>query len=149
MVERCQGVLGKWTEFHKCGDTRHLQGRLDQEGEFYNYHFPIRRLKGRKRIEVFPRLAFTGRSYRPGAFRLQRALDFLAQGNWNRKVSSGGQVRIYDHRFSVGLPYKHQHVNISICPKQNAWQVFNATGNLIKQVPTRFSKQSLCRLDLL
>ena len=147
-VERTQGVLGNWTEFHKCNNTDHLQARLKQEGDFYNYYFPIRSLGGRKRIEAYPQLRFTGKLYQPSAFCLQRALNFLAQGNWTRKVSTNGQISMYDHRFSVGMRYKHQHVSIKICPKQNTWQIFDFNGKLIKQIPTKFSKLRLCNLDL-
>lgn len=148
IVERSQGVLGKWTEFYKCKDQHQLQMRLNEEGKFYNHHFPIRRLSGKKRIEVFPSLGYTGRPYQPQQFQLKRALSFLAQGNWVRKVSSTGQVSMYDHRFSVGMYFKHQNVNIKICPTTNVWQIFDIAGELIKSVPTKFSRQSLWNLDL-
>lgn len=148
IVERSQGVLGKWTEFHNCRDRDHLQVRLNREGKFYNYHFPIRKLSGQKRIEAFPDLAHTGRPYQPEKFQLKRALNFLAQGNWVRKVSSTGQISMYNHRFSVGMRFKYQNISLKICPERNAWQIFDATGELIKAVPTKFSKQSLWKLDL-
>lgn len=147
-VERGQGVLGNWTEFEKASDAFDLQIRLWQQADFYNYHFPIRRLKNQKRIEAFPNLAFSGRPWRPQNFKLQRALDFLAQGSWERKVTTNGQVLIYGSRFSVGRTYRHQRVSIKICPTQNQWNVFDASGNLIKAKPTKFSAQTLWALDL-
>ena len=75
-VERSQGVLGTWTEFYKCKDGFDLQLRLWREAHFHNYHFPIRRMKNRTRIQVFTKLAFTGRSWTPDDFNMQRILDF-------------------------------------------------------------------------
>lgn len=147
-VERRQDVLGNWTEFRKAKDTFDLQVRLWEESHFYNYHFPIRRLNNQKRIEAFPQLAFTGRPWNPNDFELQRALDFLAKGNWERKVTTSGQVIIYGRRFSVGRPYRHQRVSIKLCPTQNHWKVFDANGSLIKSQPTSFSEKSLWALDL-
>lgn len=147
-VERSQGVLGDWIEFEKCQDTFELQIQLWKQAEFHNYHFPIRRLNHKKRIEAFPSLPFTGRSWDPGDFRLQRALDFLAEGSWERKVSTNGQVTIYGHRFSVGMKYKHQSVSIKLCPQKNEWTVFDQAGDLIKTVPAAFSEQAIWKLDL-
>ena len=78
----------------------------------------------------------------------QRALNFLSQGSWERKVSSIGQVSIYGQRFSVGISHKHQRVSIRICSTRNAWQVFDAAGSLIKYVPTKISEETLWKLDL-
>lgn len=147
-VERSQGVLSNWIEFEKCQDTLDLQMQLWQQAEFHNYHFPIRRLKNKKRIEAFPTLPFTGSPWNPADFRLQRALDFLAKGSWERKVSTNGQITIYGQRFSVGIKYKHQRISIELCAHKNQWHVFNQMGDLIKAVPTPFSEKAIWQLDL-
>lgn len=147
-VERCQGVLGNWIEFEKCTDTHALQKQVWKQAKFYNYHFPVRRLNQQKRIEVFPTLPFTGRPWNPVGFQLQRVLNFLAEGSWQRKVSAKGQVYMYGQRFSVGIKYKHQYASIRLCQKQNQWKVFDQVGNLIKVVPTPFSKKSIWNLEL-
>ncbi len=147
-VERSQGVLATWTELDKCQNTHDLQVRLQQAAHFHNYHFPIRRLQKRKRIEVFPALAFSGRPWSAADFQLQRVLTFLAKGNWERKVAPNGQVTIYRQRLQVGLSRKHQQVSIKLCPKHNVWQVFDAAGILLKTQPTPFTEQSIWQLDL-
>jgi len=147
-VERCQGVLANWTEFEKCKDTFDLQIRLWQQAHFYNYDFPIPRKKYRKRIELFPNLGFTGVPWNPADFKLQRVLNLLAKANWERKVSTNGQITMYAQRFSVGTSYKHQQVSIQLCPLENAWQVYDDQANLIKAVPTTITKEEIWNLIL-
>lgn len=147
-VERTQGVMGKWTEYHKCEDTFDLQQQVWKEADFYNFFFPIRKLNNKKRIEVFPKLLSTGQKWKPYNFEIQRVLDFLADGGiWERKVSTNGQFTIFGSRFNVGAIYKHQRVSIKICPQNNQWQIFNALGKLIKSFPTGFSETNLWNLD--
>lgn len=147
-VERAQGVLSDWIEAEKCQDTAELQDRVWEQAEFYNYHFPIRRLNGQKRIAAFPTLRFTDRPWNPADFHLQRVLDFLAPGQWQRKVSSNGQIQLYGQRFSVSTQYRHQRMSIKLCPKNNEWNIFDANGDCVKAIPTPFSAQALWKLDL-
>jgi hypothetical protein len=146
-VERSQGVMSKWTEYTKCKDTFALQVRLWEEADFYNYHFPIKRQRGKKRIELFPKLAHTGKHWDPSNFKLNRALIFLAKGNWERKVSLVGQTAFYGQRFAIGMAYKHQKVSIKLNPNKNIWKIFDAKGNLIKEMPTAFSDKNIWNLD--
>jgi transposase InsO family protein len=145
-VERCQGVMGRWTELAKCANLIELKERLHRQADFYNYHFPIRRRGGQKRIELYPGLAHTGQEWDPKAFKLSRVLEFLAQGYWERKVSTNGQISIYAQRLFVGLKYKHQKISIKLDPDTNEWRVFDATGDLIKTHPTPFSEKSIWKL---
>lgn len=147
-VERCQNTLSIWTEYEKCQNGLELQERLLEQAHFYNYHFPIRRLNKQKRIEAFPNLADTGKSFRKADFRVQPILDFLSQGNWERSVNTNGQIVIYGQRFSVGKKYHHQRVSIKLCPKSNKWKVYEAKGQLIKSITSPFSKKNIWKLDL-
>ena len=131
-VERSQGVMARWTEFKKCHDTFDLQQRLWEEANFYNYHFPIRGFENKTRKEQFPKLAFTGQKWNPKNFKLNRMLTFLSKGSWKRTVSKVGQIPMYNKRFSVGMPYKHQTVSIKLCPDKNTWEVFDPLGILIE-----------------
>ncbi|MEM0995389.1 MAG: hypothetical protein AAGI49_20315 [Bacteroidota bacterium] len=131
-VERNQGVMAKWTDFANCKNAQDLQMRLWKEAEFYNYHFPIRRLGHQKRIEIFPKLAHTTKEWNPADFKLNRVFIFLAKGAWQRKVSSSGQISLYAQRFSVGIDYKHQIVSIKLDAKKRAWVIFDANGKQIR-----------------
>ncbi|MEO1212196.1 MAG: hypothetical protein AAFY45_01640 [Bacteroidota bacterium] len=146
-VERSQGIMANWTELSKCQNTEHLRSRLHREAYFHNYHFPIRRWKNKKKIERFPELAFTGKSYEPENFDMQRALDFLAQASWQRTVSKNGQVNLYGKRYNLGTMRKHQIISIKLDPNLNQWVFFDTQGEPIKQYNTNFSKQSITNLD--
>lgn len=147
VVERSQGVMGKWTEYAKCADTDAFQFRLWKEAEFHNLHFPIRRKGNKTRAELFPGLLHTGREWNPKNFKLNRILAFLAKGDWERKVSSIGQISIYGQRFSIGTKYKHQKVSIKLNPRKNLWNIFGPKGILIKSHPSPFSEKNIWKLD--
>lgn len=147
VVERSQGVMGNWTEFAKCIDTDDLQHRLWKEAEFHNLYFPIRRKGNKTRIRLFPKLLHTGKEWAPHGFKLNRVLIFLAKADWERKVSSIGQISIYGQRFSVGVQFKHQKVSIKLNPRNNLWNIFDANGELIKTYPSPFSEKNIWNLD--
>lgn len=147
VVERSQGVMANWTEFAKCKDTLDLQFRLWKEADFHNLHFPIRRKGHKTRIELFPNLHHTTKTWNPRDFKLNRVLVFLAKGQWERKVSAKGQIYIYGQRFSVGVQYKHQKVSIKLDPRKNQWNIFDAKGKRIKTQKSPFSEKSIWNLD--
>ncbi len=147
-VERSQGVLSNWTEWHKCRNTSQLQSRLHKEAHFHNLHFPVKRLGGKTRLEAFPGLLHSHTDFDPTAFDLQRALDFIAQGYWERNVSQTGQIAFWARRLQVGLKYAYQPVSIKLDPLKNQWQVFAAGGNLIKAFDSLITAEKLWRLDL-
>lgn len=147
-VERAQGVMGKWTDFQNCKDTFDLQVKLWKEADFYNYHFPIKRHRNKKRIEIFPQLEHTGKNWNPNDFKLNRVLLFIAKGQWERKVSKNGQVSIFGKRFSIGSSYKHQIVSFKLKPNKNVWCVFDAKGQIIQEKPSSFTVKKIWNLDL-
>lgn len=147
-VERCQGTLGKWTEYKKCKGTFDLQIKLWEQSEFYNFHFPIRRKENKKRVELFPRLMHTGREWVPKNFSVQRVLDFLSRGCWERGVSSVGQTNLYGHVLQIGSKYKNQRISIKLCPILNHWRFYDTKGHLIKTLPTAIDEKSIWHLDL-
>lgn len=146
-VERSQGVMAKWTEYNKCQNIFELQLRLWREAEFHNLYFPIKRKKGKSRIELFPRLVHTGNHWTPRNFKFNRVLIFLAKGNWERKVNRWGQITIYGQRFSVGTQLKHQKVNLKLNAMKNQWMVFNSIGQLIKSYPSLFTETNIWNLE--
>jgi transposase InsO family protein len=147
VVERSQGVMSNWTDFARCKNVDELQVRLRKEADFHNLHFPIRRKGNKTRIELFPKLMHTGRDWNPHDFKLNRVLIFLAKAQWERKVTSNGQISIYGQRFSVGMKYKHQRVSLKLNPRNNHWNIFDDSGYLIKKQPAPFSQRSIWNLD--
>lgn len=147
-VERSQGVLSNWTEWHKCTDAAHLQYRLWQEADFHNLHYPVKRLKNKTRFQAFPSLLQSSKPFNPNNFDLPRVLEFIAQGNWERIVSKTGQINIWGQRLQVGMKYAYQQVSIKLDPKQNRWLVFDQACNLVKELDTAFTAENLWRLNL-
>lgn len=147
-VERSQGVLSKWTEWHKCKDTFELRSRLWKEAEFHNLHYRVKRLDSKTRIQAFPTLLQSPRAFNPGNFHLSRALGFLAEGHWERVVSKNGQIRFWGKRLQIGLKYAHQLLSIKIDPSANQWLMFDPAGNLVKKFHTGITAEKLWKLDL-
>jgi len=148
-VERAQGIMEKWVEAHKCQNLEQLTKRVDQAITCHNTYYPVSRLKGKTRIEVFPKIEkHSGRIFNPKDVQIQRVLDKLAQQSWSRSVSKKGQVEIYRHRFSVGVKYAAQKVSIKIDPDKNQWLVFDKHSQLIKTRHTRITSDNIKKLDL-
>lgn len=148
-VERSQGILKNWAEPQKCHSTEALQQRLEQAICCHNQYYPVSRLGQKTRIEAFPALLqHTGRIYNRQGAKLEHVLQFLAKGNWIRTVSKNGQATIFNHRFYVGAPYKHQQISIRIDPKENTWEIYDRTATLIKVLPTRISLENIQQLKL-
>lgn len=101
-VERSQGVLSNWTEWQKCLNATDLQQRLLQEAEFHNLHYPVSRLGGKTRAETFDNILESPNRFEQQNFELQRVLDFLAKGSWERDVSQNGQFSFRGQRMGVG-----------------------------------------------
>lgn len=146
-VERSQGVMGRWTEYPKCKSTLDLQFRLWKEAEFHNLDFPIRRQGNKKRIELFPKLHHTGKCWSPKDFKLDRVLNFLAKGYWERKASKHGQVALFGRRYSISSEFEYQKVSIRLDKKLNCWNIFDLNGKLIKQIPSPFTTKGIWNLD--
>lgn len=147
-VERSQRVLSNWTEWHKCANAAELQHRLWKEADFHNMTYPVSRLDGKTRREAFPGLSRSDIEFNPENFELQRALDLLAQGHWQRVVSINGQIDFWGIRIRVGKHYARQFMSIKLDPKQNLWMIFNPQGAIIKVVETSITDQKLWKLDL-
>lgn len=147
-VERSQGVMSNWTEWHKCSNTLELQCRLWEEADFHNLHYPVKRLKGQTRIQAFPALLQSPRTFNPRNFDIQQVLDFVAQGHWERSLSKIGQINLWGQKVQVGLKYAYQQVSVKLDPHLNQWRVFDQSGNLIKTFDAAISPEKLWRLDL-
>lgn len=146
-VERGQGVLNNWCEPNTIPDLKALKDRLVEEAHFQRAIYEVQRLEGQTRMEAFPGLKQPGAPYEPEKFSLQRVLNFLAQGCYERLVSSEGQVSQFGKRFQVGYRYRSQEVSIRLDPNTNQWQVFSRSGEILKTQPTGITAQSVWALE--
>lgn len=142
-VERCQGTLGKWTEYEKCKSPKELQQQLDKECYFYNYQFEDRRHGNQKRKQRFPTLEHTGRYFDKKEFIFSKVLERIGLAHSKRKVDSNGRVRQYSLGFTVGKQYRGQVVIINIDPVANEWVVRDDKGKLLKRAPTRMTEENI------
>lgn len=147
-VERSQRVMSDWTEWQKCEDYIELQHSLWQEADFHNLHYPVSRLKGKRRIEVFPHLLASSKPFDPNDFDPQRSIDMLTSGSWEREVSTNGQFSFWGQRLSVGKAFAHQTISIKIEPKANKWLVFDKKGEQIKSFDTLINHENLWNLNI-
>jgi hypothetical protein len=147
IVERGQGVLNCWIEPEKCGSVDELQKKLLEEARFQREVYPVQRLGNKTRVEYFPQLMQPGSPYRPKDFQLKRVLDFLAEGQWERTVSSVGQFRHYGQRMQAGMKHKNQQISIKLDAAANEWMVFDRKGECIGRFPTPFTQEAICNLE--
>jgi hypothetical protein len=61
VVERSQGTAKRWAEPRACATAEELQRRLEEMDEIQRREYPS--VRGRSRLEAFPGLAHSGRSY--------------------------------------------------------------------------------------
>jgi hypothetical protein len=147
-VERCQGTLGKWTEYKKTNTTEELKQVLTREADFYNYTFRDRRRNNTTRLERHPCLNHSGRHFKSGQFNEARVVAFVSKGEWIRSVSSVGQVYITGQKFSVGIQYSQRQVRVRLDPEQKVWVVSDDDGAEISLSPpemwTKWIKRIQC-----
>lgn len=146
-VERGQGVLNNWVEPHRMADLSTLKERLHQEAHFQRAIYRVQRLKNKTRLEAFPDLKKTGRAYNPQDFDLQRVLDFLAKGSWERTVTSEGQLSQFGKRLQAGYKYRNQSVSVRLDPQINHWTVYDKKGQSIKSVPSGITHKTVWNLE--
>lgn len=148
-VERAQGILGKWVQAQTCENLKQLKQRIDQAILCHNTYYPVSRLKGKTRLEVFPAInKHSNRVFNPKDLQIQRVLDKIASQSWRRTVSKNGQVEIYRQRFSVGPKYGAQRVSIKLDPRDNQWMVFDKHAKLIKTRKTKITSANIRKLNI-
>lgn len=147
-VERLQDTSARWAEAAAATGLEQLQQALDRQARFHREGFPVTRLGGKTRLEVFPELQVPVRAFDPQGFRAERVYRFLARKVYTRSVSKVGQMAHFGRRVSVGWAYKHQYVHLRLDPAGPAWQVF-ASDELIKTYPaTELSEECLVNLTV-
>lgn len=148
-VERMQGVTSNWAEPGGCASIHILQQRLDTVAHLQRSRYRVRRLGGRTRAEAYPALAFGGRPYNAADFEIDRVLNFLAQGQWVRKVNQVGQIDFYSRRFSLGRQHRYERVSLRLDLQERSWIVRDERGGELKRLSASFlSAENICGLSL-
>jgi hypothetical protein len=136
-VERCNGLTQQWGELHRCADCDRAATVLTEVARIQREEYPA--IRGRIRLEVFPRLSTPRRRYRradeEAMWDLSRVDVFLARGCWRRRVDCNGRISIYGHGRSVGRAWAHQDVGLRFEASSRCWMVSDQAGELIKLMP--------------
>lgn len=148
-VERNQATAGNWAEVYVCANVANMQAKLDDVVLLQREYYPVRKLQGATRNQVFPALNRTQRPFDPSTFDAQKAQQYLQQVVYPRKVSANGVISLYQKTFSVGLPHRAKIVFVTFDPQNIAWMVLDQYQSLLKSIPDdRFSQQKLFLLNV-
>jgi hypothetical protein len=137
VVECNNGNTQRWAEVGKCQTVKELQHHV-------NFADRIQREKlcsitGKSRQEAFPGLAHSGRPYKlsweEAHWDLAKAETVLEGYVVERKVTSQGQVWIYDHRVSVGRLHAGKQVRVQYDSGSKMWVISGTDGRALRSVP--------------
>jgi hypothetical protein len=136
VVERFQGVGQNWLEPQTCSAAAQLQARANDSDRVQREEYPA--IGGRTRMEAFPGLKHSGRSYRvrdePRQWSLQRVLDWLSEHAVPRLVNRNGKVSLYDRDHWVGRQHIGKRAWVTLDPDLKQWVVMDERGAVLKRV---------------
>ena len=152
VVERSNGTGQRWAEVRKCRQAAERQEKIDFADRIQREK--LRRVQGKTRLEAFPGLTHSGRAY---------SLEW-EEDNWDlniteallegyavlRKVSSQGQVTIYQRRVSLGKHHAGRQTRVQYDSGSKMWVLSGAEDNLtLRCVPaTEVTRERIFTLAL-
>jgi hypothetical protein len=135
--ERCNGLTQQWGERHRCADCEQAAVVLAEVGRIRREEYPA--IRGRTRLEAFPRLGTPRRAYRRADEEARwdpaRVGAFLARGCWRRQADCNGRISIYGHGRSVGRCRARQEVVVRFDAASWCWWASDQRGGCIKRLP--------------
>jgi hypothetical protein len=137
MVERAQGVLGRWSEPARCPSRAQLQTRVDWAGQIQREQYP--RAGSVSRAAAYPGLQRGGRAYDPAreetAWDLGLVGHYLAQGLWRRRVDKAGKIYLYNRPYQAGERRAGQWVSVRFDAQRHEWVLWAENGEAIHRYP--------------
>jgi len=141
-VERSHQTIRRQVLAGQAFDSWHdLYGRCEQRRERLNYHIPCSSLAKKAPLQACPKAAHSGRKYHPQRerkiFDIQRVYDYLAQGQWYRKISTGKVSWLGSRKYHLpNAKLKTQKQTMITFDKHAVSFLFHdADGNLIDKKP--------------
>jgi hypothetical protein len=135
VVERSQGTSARWCEPWTCRTPAELQARLERMDRLYREVYPYQ--KRRSRLEVFPGLVHSGRSYDPASETAQwewsRVAEHLTTIVAARRVDPSGRVSLYNSRHYVGRLHQGKDVCVFYDPECNEWVFADHQGRQLSR----------------
>ena len=135
VVERSQGTGKRWTEPATCQDAAELQRRMIDMDRIQREVYPS--IQGQSRWQAFPALQQVARPYskswEKSHWDLELVLAHMAEYVAVRRVSSKGEVSIYNHAHYVGQKYQGQDIHVFLDPLDCEWVFATASGVQIRR----------------
>lgn len=135
-VERSQGTTARWGDAKSCANFQAFQQSLQYAVVAQRDKLPSRVCEGKTRAEYYPQLYQNPRPYDPKDFNVQRAYQYLAQGQWNRKVGTNGQVAVFGTTYQVGGQNRHKNVVIKLDVEDEKpfWSFYDEDNQLLARL---------------
>lgn len=151
VVERSQGTGKRWSEPGRCQSVDELQKRIDEMDAIQRSEYPLP--DGRSRMELYPELRHSGRSYARRRecvhWNWDLVADHLAQYVTSRQVDSRGQVTIYKRNRYVGQAYAGQIIQSSFDPSTCEWIFRDLAGNQLRcQTAQELTQNNILHLNV-
>ena len=148
------GTSARWCEPWTCRTPAELQARLERMDRLYREVYPYQ--KRRSRLEVFPGLEHSGRSYdsasemAPVGRGSGRALPMLLTTTVPvRRVDPTGRVSLYNRRHYVGRLHQGKDVCVLYGPEFNEWVFADREGRqLSRRSADQLSSERVMNLNV-
>jgi len=130
VVERSQGLAWNWAEPDRCHDVAELQRRLDEEDRVQRESYPHG--SSRSRLEAYPGLAHSGRSYGAAWERShwswEGVLAYLGGLMVPRRVDRCGKIGLYHTKPYVGRVNRDRDVVVQFDAGTAEWVIGTPGG---------------------
>jgi hypothetical protein len=151
VVEKSHETSKRWSEPHNASTTEEWQQNADAMDRRQRESYPY--LRGRSRLEVFPQLKHSGRSYstvwEEENWDVQRARDYLAGHVAQRRVDAGGRVSLYNRPYYIGSRHSKKMVFISYDPEACEWFVTEPGAGELRRLPApEICRERILALDI-
>jgi hypothetical protein len=134
-VERGNGVMQNWADPSQCRTRAKLQDRLDQEGLVQRERYPS--ISGMPRMEAYPKLKHSGRTYdrtnEDELWELARVDQFLAQAVYHRRTNARGAIYLYGWPYYIGRVHSGKEVFVRFDPSDRHWVIRDHQGQELKR----------------
>lgn len=142
MTERSHQLwAGQVLEGQRFADWQTLYHALQSRRDFLNKHLPCASLNRQPPLDAYPQAIHSGRLYRPECevdrLDLQLVYDYLATGQWFRRVGANGTVSLGGNVYYVGTKWKQHQLEIHFDAVKQLFLCYDEPGALIKELNWR------------
>jgi hypothetical protein len=150
VVERFQGVGKRWLEPQSCSSALELQQRANRVDRLQREEYPV--VAGQSRLQVYPKLAHSGRAYNRAweqtHWSLSKVAEYLSSYSVPRRVDRKGMISLYNSNRYVGR-HPDKAVWVTFDPQAKAWLVTDAQGNQLRELAApEMTRQKILSLSV-